>query len=68
MTKFPKQEVSINTLHSQNQKKGGDTALTSQLPTLVSQLLASLAPGLQCAGTLLVESLPFSSEALNLLL
>ena len=46
----------------------GETALTSQFSTLVLQLLASLAPGLQYAGTLLIESLPFFSEAQNLLI
>ena len=71
MIKFPKRtkpEVSTNmargTLRSQQK---GETALTSQFSTLVLQLLASPAPGLQCAGTLLVESLLFLSEAQNLL-
>jgi len=60
--------VSINTgktvLHNQKRAK---TAPTSQLPIFVFQLLASLAPGLQCVGDLLVELLLFLSEALNLL-
>jgi hypothetical protein len=46
----------------------GETALTSQLPILVLQLLANLAPGLQCTGTLLVELIPLLSEALDFLL
>jgi len=48
--------------------KKGETALTSQLPTFVLQLFASLAPGLQCTDTLLVEPIPLFSEASNLLL
>jgi len=48
--------------------KKGETALTSQLPTLVLQLLASLAPGLQRTDTLLVALIPLFSEALDLLL
>ena len=46
----------------------GEMALTSQLPTLVIQLLASLAPGLQRTSTLLVEPIPFFSEAHDLIL
>jgi len=46
----------------------GETALTSQLLTLVLQLLATFAPSLQCTGTLLVELIPLFSEAPNLLL
>jgi len=46
----------------------GETALTSQLPILDLQLLANLAPGLQCTGTLLVELVSLFSETLDLLL
>jgi len=45
-----------------------ETALTSQLPILVLQLLANFAPGLQCTGTLLVKLVPLFSETLDLLL
>ena len=45
----------------------GETALTSELPILVLQLLANLAPGLQRTSTLLVEPIPLFSEALDLL-
>jgi len=48
--------------------KKGEMALISQLPILVLHLLASLAPGLQRTGTLLVEPIPLFLEALDLLL
>jgi hypothetical protein len=48
--------------------KKGETALTSQLPSLVLQLLARLPPGLQRTGAILVEPIPLFSEAPNLLL
>jgi len=59
--------VSTNTRETElrNQQRA-KTAPTSQLPILVFQLLASLAPGLQCTGDLLVEPLLFLSEVLNL--
>ena len=48
--------------------KKDETALTSQLPILVLQLLANFAPGLQRTGTILVELVPLLSETLDLLL
>ena len=48
--------------------KKSETALTSQLLTLVLQFLANLTPGMQRTGTLLVEPVPLFSKAPNLLL
>ena len=45
-----------------------ETALTSQLPILVLQLLTNLALSLQRTGTLLVELVPLFLETLDLLL
>jgi len=48
--------------------ENGETALASQLQSLVLQLLASLPPGLQHTSTVLVEPITLFSEAPNLLL
>ena len=48
--------------------KKSETALTSQLLTLVLQFLANLTPGMQRTGTLLVEPISLFLEALDLLL